>query len=222
MCGRYTLSTPLELLQKRFLFKISPVSYAHNYNISPTEPVLTVARNGTNTGQYMKWGLIPPWSKDISIGNKMINARAETLCERPSFRKAIRTNRCLILADSFYEWQDTGQNKIPIRILMKNDRPFAFAGLWSRWNDYSGNSILSCTIITTKPNSLTRHIHRRMPVILTDQAEDLWLDPQIQDMRTLSNILTPYPSNEMRMYEVSKLVNSPKNNFPELTKRIIF
>ena len=220
MCGRYTLSTPIELLQKRFLFKISPLSYVVNYNIAPSEPVLTITGNGVNTGQYMKWGLIPSWSKNSSMGSKMINARAETLGERPSFRGAIRTNRCLIIADSFYEWRNVRGKKIPFRIMLENNQPFAFAGLWARWNDFTGNSVLSCTIITTNPNSLIKPVHKRMPVILPAQAEKIWLDPQIQDTEMLSNILVPYPSNEMRVYEVSKLVNSPKNNFPELIKEI--
>ncbi len=175
---------------------------------------------GVKGGGYMRWGLIPLWAKDMSIGSRMINARAETIAEKPSFRNALRRRRCLVLADGFYEWQRVGKSKKPMRIVMRSGEPFAFAGLWETWRDPEGTVIPSCTIITTTPNELLKPIHNRMPVILPRDIEDFWLDESVDDPAALTSVLTPYPDDEMEVYEVSSLVNSVANKGPEVIDRV--
>ena len=164
----------------------------------------------------MRWGLIPSWAKDSSVGNRLINARAETVAERNSFRSAFVRRRCLVLADGFYEWQRVGNAKRPMRIVMKSGEPFAFAGLWDSWRDPNGEIVRSCTIITTEANELLHPIHNRMPVILPRDLESFWLDNDVEDRDALSNVMVPYQSAEMEAYEVSSLVNRPGNNQPEV------
>ena len=164
----------------------------------------------------MRWGLIPSWAKSASGGSRMINARAETLAERPSFRTALQRRRCLVLADGFYEWQGKGSSKRPMRITTASGEPFAFAGLWDGWRDPKGEVVRSCTIITTSANELLSPIHDRMPVILTRELEPLWLDQDIQASAALTDVLVPHPANVMEAYEVSTLVNSPANDRPEM------
>lgn len=161
-----------------------------------------------------RWGLIPSWAKDTSIGNKMINARSETLLEKPSFKAAFKKRRCLILADGFYEWKKTGQEKLPMYIYLKNEKPFAFAGIWETWQSPDGSTMHSCAIITTAPNELMIPIHDRMPAILSKAHIDMWLDTSRVDEKILLNLLNPYPSEEMSVYQVSKIVNSPQNDIP--------
>ena len=164
----------------------------------------------------MRWGLIPSWAKSASAGNRLINARAETVAERPSFRTALASRRCLVLADGFYEWQRVGNARRPMRVAMKSGEVFAFAGLWDSWRDPAGDIVRSCTIITTEPNGLLRPIHNRMPVILPKELESFWLDDKVQDSLTLADILSPYPAEAMQAYEVSSLVNRPSNEGPEV------
>ena len=164
----------------------------------------------------MRWGLIPHWAKSASIGSRMINARAETVAEKPAFRDALRRRRCLVLADGFYEWQRTGGAKRPMRIDMQSGEPFAFAGLWSMWRDPDGNRVPSCAIITTAANELLKPIHDRMPVILSRELEEFWLDRSIDDPGSLGSVLTSYSAEAMDAYEVSALVNSPSNDGPEV------
>ena len=173
---------------------------------------LTVKNCDTRHASFMRWGLIPSWAKSPSLGNRMINARAETVAEKPSFRTALRQRRCLVLADGFYEWQRTEGRRRPMRITLKSREPFAFAGLWGTWRNPKGDIITSCTVITTLANDLLSPVHDRMPVILPRDLESFWLDLHIQDLVTLSDVLTPYPSEAMEAYEVSSLVNSPSNN----------
>ena len=161
-------------------------------------------------------GLIPSWAKDASVGNRLINARAETVAERNSFRSAFVRRRCLVLADGFYEWQRVGKARRPMRIVMKSGEPFAFAGLWDAWRDPNGGIVRSCTIITTEANELLRPIHNRMPVILPRDLESFWLDHDVEDWEVLSDVLVPYQSAEMDVYEVSSLVNRPGNDSPEV------
>ena len=167
----------------------------------------------------MKWGLIPFWVKDPKIGSRMINARAETVVERPIFREVFSKRRCLVLADGFYEWQKTPEGKVPMRIVLKLGEPFGFAGLWATWKSADGQSVNSCTIITTTANSLMEPIHNRMPVILTRETESSWLDQKAESSE-LRALLVPYPANEMDAYEVSTLVNSPKNDSLEVIARL--
>ncbi len=169
---------------------------------------------------YLRWGFIPSWAKDISIGYKMINARAESLSEKRSFKNAYQTHRCLIVADAFYEWKKVKGEKQPYCIKLKSNEPFGFAGLWESWRSPEGKLVHSCTIITTDANEAVSAIHERMPVILKPEDEKVWLDPQFHDTHVLDKLLTPYNTDAMAIFEVSKEVNSPKNNSPKLIERI--
>jgi putative SOS response-associated peptidase YedK len=214
MCGRYTLTTPVEKLAEEFGFEASSVELPPNYNVAPTQEVAAVLSEGRERRlELLRWGLIPPWADDPQIGSRMINARAETAPEKPSFRRAFRERRCLIPADGFYEWKRTNGTKQPYYVRMQEGRPFAFAGLWESWKDGSGPEIRSCTILTTKPNALAGEIHDRMPVILPTGSYDVWLDPEA-DRDELYGLLAPYPEDEMEAYPVSRFVNSPSNNDP--------
>jgi putative SOS response-associated peptidase YedK len=213
MCGRYTLKTPVSELAERFEIEDSPSSITPSYNIAPTQQVATVlAENGKRKLEMLHWGLIPSWAKDPEIGNRMINARAETVAEKPSYRKAFQERRCLILADGFYEWQKTDNGKQPFYIRMQDESPFAFAGLWESWRN--GREIRSCTIITTAPNELAAPIHNRMPVILDPEDYEMWLDPDFDERDPLTSLLKPYPADVMEAYPVSRRVNKPSNNEP--------
>jgi putative SOS response-associated peptidase YedK len=224
MCGRFTLTATVDQLIDRFDIEyfLEQEDFQPSYNIAPSQSVVAVINNGRhNKMGYLRWGLIPPWAKDMSIGHKMINARSETLLEKPSFQTAYKKKRCLIIADSFYEWKRLNENnKIPMRIKLKSEELFAMAGLWENWKSPEGKSIFSCTVITTTPNKLVEDIHNRMPVILRPEDEKLWLDPKLNDTRLLEQLMVPLDENLMEVYEVSSLVNSPKNNSIELIQRI--
>lgn len=207
-------------LAGRFEFDGDWVKFESAYNVVPTQEVLTVVGGETRRAGFMRWGLIPHWAKNPSIGSRMINARAETVAEKPAFRDALRRRRCLMLADGFYEWQRIGSSKRPMRIVMRSGEPFAFAGLWSVWRDPDGNRIPSCAIITTGANDLLRPIHGRMPVILPRDMEEFWLDGSVDDSGTLASVLSPYADDAMEAYEVPILVNSAANDGPEVIARI--
>lgn len=223
MCGRFTLTATFEELIDRFNIEsfLPEEDYLPNYNVAPSQSVLVVINNGfINKMGYLRWGLIPPWGKDMKIGYKMINARAETLMEKPSFRNAYRNKRCLIIADSFYEWKRQDEKeKTPMRIKMKTDDVFAMAGLWEKWESPEGKSIFSCTVITTEANELVKDIHNRMPVILRPEEEKMWLNPDT-NYNELNPLLKPFNMELMEAYEVSTMVNSPKNNSVELIQKI--
>lgn len=217
MCGRYTLSISLAELQLRFAFPAADLEHPERYNIAPTQSVLTVVNQGQkhNLAEYMRWGLVPSWAKDISIGSRMINARAETIVEKPSFRRALQKRRCLVLSDGFYEWKGAGKNKQPMYIGLQSGEPFGMAGLWEAWKSPDGDWLHSCTIITTEPNALMEEIHNRMPVILPRESESVWLDPGVDDPGRLTDLLQPYPADAMTARPVSGLVNNARNDFPE-------
>lgn len=217
MCGRFTLTVDPADLQDAFPQFTFPEKYAPRYNISPSQPILAIPNAGNNAADFFIWGLIPSWSKDPSIGSKMINARAETLAEKPSFRAGFKYHRCLILADGFYEWkqQPGTKAKTPHFIRLKSGKPFAFAGLWDTWQSPDGGIVKSATIITTGPNSLMAPIHNRMPVILPPSAYAQWLDPGARTPETLQTLLASYPAEEMNAHPVSTLVNSPANERAE-------
>ena len=217
MCGRYSLTASLEKLAGRFEFDGNPEAFEPRYNIAPTQQVLTVIGGETRRAGFIRWGLIPSWSKDGPSSRPLINARAETVAEKPAFRDSLKKRRCLVLADGFYEWQEAGGAKRPMRVAMRSGEPFAFAGLWSMWKDAEGNRFPSCAIITTAANDLLRPIHHRMPVILPQEAEDIWLDKALDDSVALTQLLEPYPDDAMEAYEVSGLVNSASNDIPEVT-----
>ena len=220
MCGRFTLTIDPSHLQEAFPWAIIPDDFGPRFNIAPSQPVAVIPNTGDNVLTMYKWGLIPSWSKDPSIGDRMINARAETLAEKPSFRNAYRRRRCLILADGFFEWKQIPgmKSKQPMFIHLKDEKPFAFAGLWEIWNSPDGSEIRSCTIITTQPNSLVESIHNRMPVILPADTYPIWLAPGDQPVTQLNELLVPYPSEEMVAFPVSKLVNSPQYDSADLIK----
>lgn len=215
MCGRYTLKTPIDVVAEHFGIEEYPSSLTPSYNVAPTQEVAAVVEEDDGRKLEMfRWGLIPSWAKDPAIGNKMINARAETVSEKPSFRSAFKRRRCLILADGFYEWQKTdGGGKQPFHIRMKDSSPFAFAGLWESWDGH-GEGIRSCSVVTTDANDLMNEIHHRMPVILLPEHYGAWLDPGFEEKEALTALLRPYPSEEMEAYPVSRRVNRPANNEP--------
>ena len=163
MCGRYSLIADIGELQERFGFDGSELTHAPRYNVAPTQMALTMTNGSERRGSYMRGGLIPSWAKSASVGNRMINARAETVAEMPSFRTALQRRRCLVLADGFYEWQGKGSSRRPMRIVMASGEPFAFAGLWDTWRDPKGEAVRSCAIITTSANESLSPIHDRMP-----------------------------------------------------------
>ncbi len=221
MCGRFTLTTSPEELQAAFdWLKMPPKIGEPRYNIAPTQPAAVVPNDGLNRLDYFTWGLIPSWAKDPNIGSRMINARAETLAEKPSFRNAFRRRRCLILTDGFYEWQVIPGRKAkqPMYITLADQRPFAFGGLWEIWNSPEGDPVYSCTIITTEPNALMATIHNRMPLILPKESYAQWLDPSEQRPQDLQPLLQPFPAAHMAAYPVSTLVNSPANDQPQLVE----
>ncbi len=220
MCGRFTLRTPLNQLVEQFLFDIQATDLPFRFNIAPTQPVATVRVLDPDQGRQfasLRWGLIPSWTKDRSVAKQLINARGETVAEKPSFRSAFRHRRCLILSDGYYEWKklDAPGKKQPYYIRMRDERPFAFAGLWEPWQDQAGTSLETCTIITTTANELTRVIHPRMPVILAAEDYTSWLDPRTADRDSLTRLLRPYDSAAMDAYPISSLVNNPRHDSPD-------
>ncbi len=210
MCGRFSLFAPNSRLEERFhVINWDEFGWSERYNIAPSQAVLAIVKGKRgNRAGLLRWGLVPFWAKDAKIGYKMINARAETVNEKPSFRRLLRRRRCLIPADGFYEWKREETVKQPYRFQLKTKEPFAFAGLWDRWEN-NGETIQTCTIITTEANSLVGEVHPRMPVILTKESEQIWLDRTIQYADQLTSLLVPYDERLMEMYPVSTLVNSP-------------
>jgi putative SOS response-associated peptidase YedK len=201
-------------LQERFACDLTALPYAPSSNIAPGQGVLALMNTEDNPAAYLRWGLVPAWATDPRIGHRLINARAETVAEKPSFRQALRQRRCLILADGFYEWQRTDAGKMPMYVRLHDHQPFALAGLWEIWRDASGATLTTCTILTTAANDLMRPIHARMPVILPSAAVAAWLDRDVTTPEKLLPWLTPYESADMQAYAVSPAVNSPRHNTP--------
>lgn len=220
MCGRYTLSQPGDILNQLGVPPDEQVEIPPSYNIAPTQdvPIVRADQDGGRHLAIVRWGLIPFWAKDEKIGNQMINARSESVAEKPAYKNAFKRRRCLLLADGFYEWQKQGKTKQPFHIYLEGHQPFTMAGLWERWDKGPEGPIESCTVLTTTPNSKTAEVHDRMPVILGPEARDLWLDVSIQDPELLTSVLLPYPAELMAMHPVSRAVNSPQNNGPELLR----
>lgn len=217
MCGRFTLAVELSTMIKVFKlrFKSESFVYSKRYNIAPSQniPVIT-GKEDQRKISLLRWGLIPHWAKDASIGNRLINARAETIDQKPAFKHSFLQRRCLIPADGFYEWKKQAGRKIPMRITLPDKDVFAFAGIWTRWRAPDGRDVYSCSIITTEPNDFMRDIHNRMPVILAGENDyQTWLESD--DVSRLKEMLQPY-SNQMTAQKVSSLVNSPKHDHPGL------
>ena len=212
MCGRFVRITPLPVIAKRFKAKQLFADLPPSYNIAPSQEILIINDEGERQIVQCTWGFVPSWAKDPSIGNKMINARSETVSEKPAFRSVFKKHRCLVMADGFYGWKTEGKRKFPMYIRLKSKEPFGFAGLYNVWKAPDGNQLCTCTIITTEANEAVKQIHDRMPVILPRDKEDIWVDPATQDKGTLVGILKPYPAEEMEAYEVSTKVNFPQHN----------
>ena len=242
MCGRYTQTASGEAIAKAFGLKSAP-DVQPRYNIAPTQAISAIVQSSYHqsestdqrpeqhpeqhleepTGRehrFFQWGLVPSWSKDPKIGSRMINARSETVAEKPSFRAALKRRRCLVLADGFYEWQRTNGKKQPYYIQVEDQDIFGFAGLWETWQNGEGSHLETCTILTTEPNGLMETIHNRMPVIIHPEDFDLWLDPSLQDGRHVQHLLRPYEDEAMDAYAVSTAVNNPRNEQPECIEPI--
>ena len=218
MCGRFTIATKKEKIEDAFEGAAVDQWRAPRYNVAPSQDVPVILNDGTRRVVWARWGLVPFWAKDASIGNKMINARAETLHEKPSFRKPFRSQRCLILADGFYEWRTVpgSRVRIPLYIRLKSGEPFAFAGLWDRWKDPAGPDVLSCVIVTTAPNDLLRPVHDRMPVILPPALHEVWLTQGETPLEKLQPCLASFPAELMTCHDVSTKVNNPRVDSPDL------
>ncbi len=213
MCGRYSFAIEDALILERFGLRVRTAIYKARYNCAPTQNLAVIANEAPDELRFFRWGLIPYWAKDASIGNKLINARAETLVEKPSFKNAFRNRRCLVPATGFFEWKRNAE-KTPYHIMLKNGDPFCFAGLWDKWVTSDGEIIHSFTIITTSPNGLMEQIHDRMPVILPMEQEHRWIAPQPDP--SLVELLKPFPAGMMKAYPISKLVNSARNDAPHI------
>jgi putative SOS response-associated peptidase YedK len=221
MCGRFALEVPvqLNLFEDLELSSIPPIT--PRYNIAPSQQILGVREiQGIREAAEFRWGLIPSWAKDMSIGFKSINARSETIREKPSYRQAFQKRPCLILASGFYEWKKTPTGKQPMYFHLKDRLVFGFAGLWEKWRGPEGQSIESCTVITTSANEIVSDFHERMPVILEREDHALWLSSDERRQGERFALLRPYPADKMSGYRVSTLVNSPKNESPELIQPI--
>jgi putative SOS response-associated peptidase YedK len=221
MCGRYSLIVDASVLAG--VFEIEPTRNLNpRFNIAPTQivPIVRAGREAPREWAGVRWGLVPSWAKDSKIGARMINARGETVAEKPSFRSAIKTRRCLIPADGFYEWVTTDGGKRPHYIHFADGRPFAFAGLWERWDKGGDQPLDTCTIITTTPNRLVAGFHDRMPVILPPDHFAEWLKPEVLPPDRLLDLLVPHPEENMEAYAVSTHVNKPSNDDPECIARV--
>lgn len=221
MCGRFTLRTPMKDVVKLFDLALGAddgaLGQPARFNIAPSQLVAAVRFDAEQNGRalaWLNWGLVPSWADDPSIGNQMINARAESAATKPAFREALRRRRCLVPADGFYEWKRQDGSKQPYYVRLKDERPFAFAGLWEHWR--RGHlAIESCTIITTDANELVRALHDRMPVIIDAENFRQWLDPDVQDPQVVQPLLAKYPADKMTAYPVSRAVNRPGFDAPQ-------
>lgn len=217
MCGRFSFALSDRIIEEHFGIDIENEDLSPRYNCSPSQNLAVITNENLKKLSYYKWGLVPFWAKEISIGNKMINAKAETVFKKPAFRNAIKSRRCLVPADSFYEWkQDKG--KTPYRILMKDESPFAMAGIWELWEDAEGKPLYTFSVITTEANSMMLELHHRMPVIIDISKKKMWLSSESTD--ELYSLMKPYSSDLMKTYPISKLVNSPVNDKVEIHKSL--
>ena len=223
MCGRYRLSRRKQIVEEYFHSASDEQEWEPRYNIAPTQSVPVIRQNRTQPLRdlsFMRWGLIPCWSKDSSGAASMINARSETASIKPAFADALKERRCLIPADGFYEWKRTGSSKQPFCFEVNDGELFAFAGLWDRWRDASGNWITTCSILTTTPNTVTSAVHDRMPVILKSDSYDLWLDPGMRNVGVVGELLRPFDAQSMRIYPVSHRINHVANDDEECSRRV--
>lgn len=222
MCGRFTLHHSVEEVAERFQTQQTLFDFPARYNIAPMQPVAVITQNAYGDGvralEAYRWGLVPAWAKDDAIGAKLINARVETLLEKPSFKHALKRRRCLIPADGFYEWKQDDKQKTPHYIRFRDDRLWAFAGLWEEWNGPGDAPLRTCTIITGPPNPLLSTLHHRMAVILHPEVESAWLDPQMGAEEALS-LLQTFPDTELEAFPIGKRVGNVVNDDASLIER---
>lgn len=218
MCGRFVRKSTITEIGNEFDILEVAWDGPPSYNIAPTQDVACVVGNGKNRLVAMRWGLVPSWASDPTIGDRMINARSETIAEKKSFARAFKNQRCLVVADGFYEWRASQGRKEPIYVRLKSGRPFGFAGLYDHWKAPDGSVLSTCTIITTEPNELLKTIHNRMPVIIPADERKVWLDSRTQDPGVLMPLLRSFDAQAMEVYPVSLAVNSPKFNSPDCIK----
>jgi putative SOS response-associated peptidase YedK len=222
MCGRYELHSDITKVMEAFNVEMTDMEITPRYNIAPTQTVpIVVNRGNGNRLELARWGLIPRWAKNPGIGSRMINARAETLQEKRAFKGLLRSNRCVAVADGFYEWKKEGGRKVPMYVRLKDRRPFGFAALCSTWKNPEDVEMMTFTIVTTAANDLLGEIHDRMPAILSKMDEEKWLDPETASPEVLGGLLMPYPGDEMETYEVAPLVNKPANDSPENIRSVV-
>jgi putative SOS response-associated peptidase YedK len=221
MCGRFELHSAFEIIARLFGLSGGFFAMPKSLNIAPGRDIaIIVKEGGQNRLALCRWGFMPSWCRDLSDGYKMINARAETVAEKPSFREAFGRQRCLIVADGFYEWKNEGGKKLPFYVHRRDGRPFGMAGLFNLWTSPEGEQVCTSTVITTGANGTLMPIHDRMPAIMPADKADLWLDPGVHETEKLLSILRPYPDDELELYEVTAKVNSPKNDGPENIEKI--
>ena len=215
MCGRYTLGKSKEEIEKLVGDIVIDIPIVPRYNIAPSQPILALLNTNLERLTFIQWGLVPHWAKDSWIGNRMINARSETAAEKAAFRTPFRRNRCLILADGFYEWQKIPgrKTKQPMYVTLRSGKVFAFAGLWEEWHGSDGTELTTSTILTTESNRLVRPIHQRMPVILPPAVHKIWLCEEDPD--TLKALMVPYPAEQMQAFEVTTRVNNVRYDHPD-------
>ncbi len=221
MCGRFELHSALEIIAQVFGLRSAGALPTPSYNITPGRDIAIIVSDGA--GRHLtacRWGFLPPWAKDEKEGHKMINARAETVAEKPSFREAFGRHRCLVVADGFYEWKAEGGKRKPVYVRLRSGRPFGMAGLYNQWIQPSGEPVCTCTIITTAANDLVSPYHDRMPALMAENDIDLWLAPEVLEAARLMTVLRPYPAGELELYEVTPKVFSPKNDSAENIERL--
>ena len=218
MCGRFSFSPLAKVIEDRFDVKVDH-NYKPRYNSAPSQNLAVISNQDPDNLSYFRWGLIPFWAKDPKIGYRMINAKAETITEKPSFKNPFKRKRCLVMSDGFFEWKKISEkDKIPYRILMKDESLFSMAGIWDSWKNEQGELINSFSILTIGPNELLKNIHIRMPVILKEEDEKTWLGDTQSDV--LQSLLKPFSAKKMTAYPISKLVNSPANDRPEILEPV--
>lgn len=220
MCGRYTQTNEIAVLVKRFGIATANLIIKKRFNIAPGQDAPVIINDNGRILKLMRWGLVPFWAKDEKIGYKMINARAETVAVKPGYKNSLKRKRCLIPADGFFEWRKEPDRKlkVPMRFCLNDGQMFAFAGLWDSWKSTDGHEVETFTIITTAANELLSRFHQRMPVILTKEDEESWLNPENEEPRDLIPLLKAFPAGEMHCYDVSTIINSPKNDSPDCIK----
>jgi putative SOS response-associated peptidase YedK len=222
MCGRFILFTPAPKIATRFRVKrVDPTLPGPSYNIAPSRDIAIVNTEGQRQLITAKWGLVPSWAKDTSVGTRMINARAETITEKPSFRHAIEKQRCLVITNGFFLWKMEGKRKLPMFVRVSSGKVFAFAGLYNLWTSPEGETLHTCTIITTSANDLIKPFQDRMPVILLKSDENTWLDPSFRDMEAILPLLTAFDADSMEVWEVTAKMNRPDYDDPENIKPIV-